>query len=141
MTRPILLALVLGCSAQPFQPMSHELSSGASVRIIAPSKVHAAQERVPISVHNLGSTEYIWNPCLRTVERRSGTVWSTVTESEYFCTLEGWLLEPERRTEATTGLPSSLSPGEYRLRYGFSRRDGDFMATDEQVSNSFTVTP
>ena len=61
-------------------------------------------------MHNLGEFEYVWNPCLRAVERRTDSGWGYVQEAEHFCTLEGWLLEPDDRTKATTGLPPSLPP-------------------------------
>jgi hypothetical protein len=141
LTRCVLLAFVIGCGTQPFQPTLNDVSDGAAVRIAVPSVVQAGEEQIELSVHNLGSVQYTWNPCLRVVERRTGSQWSTVQEDEHVCTLEGWILEPDQQTRATTGLPQFLAQGEYRLRYCFHRRSRGTMVCDQQLSTSFTVAP
>jgi hypothetical protein len=90
--------------------------------------------------HNQSDVEYVWNPCVRTLERRNAGDWGSVDEGERICTLEGWVLKPHTRTDATTDLPASLPPGEYRLRYAFGRIAGEYNVFDHQVSNSFSIT-
>lgn len=145
MTRSISLMIVatlVACAGgEPFQPLAFELPHGASVRITVAPGTYAAGALVPLTVSNLGDQEYVWNPCMRTLQRPAELEWVTVDEPERVCTLEGWMLRPGNRTEAATGLPASLPAGEYRFRYGFSRAVDDHNVTDYQVSNPFTVTP
>jgi hypothetical protein len=63
-----------------------------------------------------------------------------VDEEERMCSLDGWVLEPGRRTEASTRLAAVLAPGKYRLRYRFAR-EGAEAVEDFQVSNEFAVGP
>jgi len=110
-----------------------------SVRLIPG---YAPGARVEFAVHNQSEVEYVWNPCLRTLERLGTAGWVAVDEGgERVCTLEGWLLRPDQRTDATTGFAASLPPGHYRLRYGFWRAVGESTVADYQVSNSFRVMP
>jgi hypothetical protein len=139
---PIILVFTLvTCRGESFIPMPHELGDGASVRITVPAGPHAAGARIPLSVHNESGVEYIWNPCMRRLERRQGPTWVLVNEGDRVCTAEGWMLEPDRRTEAATDVPNSVVTGEHRFVYCFSRLDGDRYVDDCQVSNSFIITP
>ena len=131
---------VVACSDNNFEPVPYELSEGAAVRITITAGAQGPGARVSISVHNQSAMEYVWNPCVRTLERRNAADWGSVDEGERICTLEGWVLRPQTRTDATTDLPALLPPGEYRLRYSFGRTVGEHSAFDQQVSNSFSVT-
>jgi len=74
------------------------------------------------------------------LERLEGTGWSSIGERRV-CTLEGWILSPGKRADASTDLPAALTAGQYRFRYGFSREQGEFSVSDDQVSSPFTVSP
>jgi len=141
--RAIVVATLAACGSgdavEP--PLPFGLPHAASVRITVAPGAYAPGAMVPFTVSGEGDEEYVWNPCLRTVERPPDPQWVTVDEPGRVCTLEGWILRPGGRTEATTGLPPSLPAGEYRIRLGFSRSAGDHNVTDYQVSNPFTVTP
>jgi hypothetical protein len=129
------------CTEESLEPPSYELSDGAPVRIAVAASTYAPGARVELAVHNQSKVEYVWNPCMRTLEQHSPAGWEAVNEGERSCTLEGWLLRPDQRTDATTGLAASLPPGEYRLRYGFGRVAGEYTVSDHQVSTSFRVMP
>ena len=143
MNRWLLAVWLLGqgaCGHNSFDPESHELRGGAWVRITVSAGPHRPGTVVPLSVQNAGGHEYIWNPCIRSLERLEGTEWSSIGEGRV-CTLEGWMLSPGKRTDASTDLPAALTAGQYRFRYGFSREQGGFSVSDDQVSNAFTVNP
>jgi hypothetical protein len=137
----ILLSALAACGGEAFKPMPYELNDGARVRVDVPAGPYSAGARIPLTVHNEWDEEYVWNPCFRSLERRQGSTWFGVDESDRVCTAEGWILEPGRRTNATTDIPESVQAGEYRFLYGFSRLEGDRYVEDNQVSNSFIVTP
>jgi hypothetical protein len=130
-----------GCREKAFEPRTHELSDGASVRIMIAARTYEPGSRVELAVHNQGGIEYVWNPCIRTLEQHSTSGWISVDEGERICTLEGWLLRPDERIDATTDLSAQLPSGEYRFRYGFGRVAGEYTVSDYQVSNSFRVMP
>jgi hypothetical protein len=44
MKRPLIMALVLGCTGPAFEPKPYELSGGASVRFVAPFEVHSEDD-------------------------------------------------------------------------------------------------
>ena len=135
-----LLCVAVGaCTEKPFQPPSYGLNDGAQVLITIAADSYAPGTRVELAVDNRSDVEYVWNPCLRTLERNSPAGWVPAQEGERICTLEGWVLGPDERTDAATDLPPSLPPGEYRLRYGFGRVAGEYSVSDQQVSNSFRV--
>ena len=137
----LLAAGLVACGGTSFEPRNHELASGAPVRITVEPGDYRAGTTVPLVVRNLGDVQYVWNPCMRTLERNVGGEWLAGGEPERVCNALGWILDPGKHTETTTDLAESLPAGEYRFRYGFSRRAGDFNVTDLQVSNSFTVAP
>ncbi len=136
----LLATILVACGGTSFEPRTHELAAGAPVRITVASGDHRVGTLVPLVVRNLGDVQYVWNPCMRTLERDVGGEWVAGAEPERWCNLLGWVLDPGKHTETTTDLAESLPAGEYRFRYGFSRWAGDFNVTDAQVSNSFTVT-
>ena len=134
--------LCLGaCSERAFEPQAPELSDVASVRIMIAAGTYAPGSRVELAVQNQSVVEYVWNPCLRTLQLHSTLGWVSVDEGERVCTLEGWLLRPDQRISATTDLAARLPSGEYRFRYGFGRTSGDYTVSDYQVSNPFGVMP
>jgi len=138
----VLCATGAACTDRPFEPRTFGLGNGASVRITTAADTYAPGARVVFAVHNQSAVEYVWNPCLRTLERLGTAGWVAVDEGgERVCTLEGWLLRPDQRTDAATGFAASLPPGHYRLRYGFWRAAGESTVADYQVSNSFRVMP
>ena len=136
-----VLAVALLACGEPFQPLAHEVPTGASVRVTVAPGEYRSGASVPLIVRNLGDQHYIWNPCMRGLEVNAGLGWVAVAEPDRWCNALGWILHPGDRTQTTTDLDAPLPPGEYRLRFGFSRRAGDFNVTDQQVSNPFTVTP
>ncbi len=137
----ILVATLAACGSGKLEPLTHESLDGAFVTVTVAPGSYAAGAVVPLTVSSFGDEEYVWNPCLRSLERLTDREWITVDEPERVCPLEGWILPSGGRTEAATGLPASLPGGEYRFRYDFSRLAGDYYDTDYQVSNPFTVTP
>jgi hypothetical protein len=102
---------------------------------------YAPGSQVDLAVHNQSGIEYVWNPCIRTLEQLSTIGWVTADEGERICTLEGWLLRPDQRIVASTVLAAQLPPGEYRFRYVFGRVAGEYTVSDSQISNSFEVRP
>lgn len=137
----MLLAVTVACAGtETFQPLPHELTSGAAVRITTSASTFPPGAVVGIRVENQGDVEYVWNPCSRTLERATPTGWTPANEGDRVCTSEGWLLEAGTRTDASTQLASELTSGEYRFRYSFWRQEGDFHVNDFQVSNTFTIT-
>ncbi len=137
-----LLCVTLGaCADKTIEVPAEGLIDGASVQITIAAGTYAPGARVELAVRNRSDVEYTWNPCMRTLERRSASGWDAVDEGERICTAEGWMLRPGQRTAAATDLATSLPSGEYRLRYGFGREAGEYMVSDYQVSNSFRVMP
>jgi hypothetical protein len=137
----LLMVALVACRGDSFKPMPYEVGGGASVHITVPAGPHAPGAQVPLSVQSESNVEYVWNPCVRGLEGRQGAMWVPVNEGDRVCTAEGRILRPGRRSEATTEVSTSLSAGEYRFRYDFSRAAGEYNVSDYQVSNSFTISP
>jgi hypothetical protein len=135
----VLLVSLIACGADAFSPRAYELQGGAPVRITVTEGPHRAGTVVGISVHNGGDHEYLWNPCIRSLELQTSDGWTPVQEKDRWCTLEGWILESGGHTDASTDIPGFISAGVYRLHYSFSREAGDYNASDDQVSNPFEV--
>jgi hypothetical protein len=138
---PVVLAWLIACGGEAFAPRPYELQGGAPVRIEVPEGPHRPGTLVDISVRNGGDREYVWNPCMRTLELQTDDGWTPVQENDRWCTLEGWILKSGGHTDASTDIPGSVSAGVYRFHYSFSREEGDSYASDEQVSNPFGVSP
>jgi hypothetical protein len=137
----VLLLAASACErTDPILSLPSEPADGAAVHISTTATSYSPGAAVSFRVVNQGSVEYVWNPCVRTLERPEAAGWTPVDEGERMCTLEGWVLEPGRRTEASTRLAAALAPGKYRLRYRFSR-EGAEAVEDFQVSNEFAVGP
>ena len=128
-----------GCGQGSAEVPDYGLADEASVWIGVAEGPYAPGALVQLAVHNRSDLEYVWNPCMRTLERRSGAAWVPLDESDRVCTAEGWLLAPDQRTAATTELPSGITRGEYRFHYSFWRAEASSSVSDHQVSNSFTV--
>jgi hypothetical protein len=141
-TPVISVVLLVACASESFNPQPYELASGAAVRITVPAGPHRSGILVPLSVQNQGHFKYTWNPCVRSLERLVDDRWVRMPgDPDRWCTLEGWILDPGDRAEARTDIPAGLPPGQYRFHYSFGREGGDFNVTDDQVSNTFTVSP
>jgi hypothetical protein len=136
-----LLVSVLGCGGESFAPLPYEVQAGAPVRISVPEGPHRPGTSIPLSLHNQSNAEYLWNPCMRSLERRIDDQWAHVDEGDRWCTLEGWILKEGGHSNASTDTPSFLPAGQYRFRYSFSREQGNFNVSEDQVSNPFSVAP
>ena len=134
-----LCITVGGCGKGSIEGPDYGLGEEASVWIGAAVGPYAPGAYVRLAVHNRRDVSYVWNPCMRTLERRTDAGWIAVNESDRVCTAEGWLLLPDQRTAAATELPSVIRRGEYRFHYSFWRAEGDFGVADLQASNAFTV--
>lgn len=105
--------------------------SPAPVALRLDRSEYRAGGQVGMAIVNGTDDTFVFNPCVRVVERQTGTGWTPIEEPDRVCTMEGWLLGPRETQNASTELPATLAPGRYRLGIPMSRDVG--APTDEKV--------
>jgi hypothetical protein len=98
-------------------------------------------EQMTLTFENRSASSYAFNPCTRSLERENGGSWSAVPEEGRMCTMEAWILDPHGTRSGATELPTSLTPGRYRVVVRMSvERPGGAAAAISAVSDPISVS-
>jgi hypothetical protein len=126
-----LHTLAFGCIiASACQPMSPRADTGApptqespatGVTIDLDRTTYRAGDQVWLRVTNHTADQLGYNPCTRSIERRSNDSWALIVEPARVCTMQLFLLNAHASRTDATDLPSSLDRGTYRIALGFTR--------------------
>lgn len=76
---------------------------------------YKAGENMTLTFENRSASSYAFNPCTRSLERESGGAWTLVPDEGRMCTMEAWILDPRGTRTGTTELPTTMTPGRYRV--------------------------
>ena len=76
---------------------------------------YKAGETLTLTIENKSARSYAFNPCTRSIEREDAGAWKPVTEEGRICTMEAWILDPRGTRTGTTELPTTITPGRYRV--------------------------
>ena len=137
----LLTVVLIAACGSPLAPDA-AIEELLGVRVRPTVESYAPGQPVTLEFVNRGERDLNFNPCFRTLERRTaGTEWRPVDEGERICPAYAIIWDRGSSISATTDLPERLSSGEYRFVFSVSTLTGDRYLSLRQASESFTVTP
>src|SRR5689334_18413071 len=98
-------------------------TGGARIDLEVDRTQYAAGDTVRMRIISREDAGYGYNACMRTVEWRRSGEWFSVPEEGRMCTMNLAILAPGQTAEATTTLPETMRPGDYRVVITFSREE------------------
>jgi Big-like domain-containing protein len=96
-------------------PTPEPTTRADSVVLRTDKSQYRAGEKMTLTLENKSGSSYTFNPCFRSLQREEGNRWTELEEAGRMCTMEAWVLDPHGTRTGTTEVPSSLSPGRYRV--------------------------
>jgi hypothetical protein len=84
---------------------------------------YRAGDQVWLRVTNHTTNQLGYNPCARSIERRSNDSWALIVEPTRVCTMQLFVLNASATRTDATDLPKSLERGTYRIALGFTREE------------------
>ena len=101
-------------------PADSAASTAGPVVIALDKRTYARGAEVALQITSHATDTLGFNPCTRSIERRSAGRWSEGPDEGRMCTMELWILKPHETRDAKTELDASLAAGEYRIVILFS---------------------
>ena len=118
-------SIAIGCRAMPPRAdtavPAPQQNAAAGVAIDLDRTTYGAGDQVWLRVTNHTADQLGYNPCNRSIERRTNDSWTLIVEPGRVCTVQLYLLNAHASRTDATDLPKSLGRGTYRIALGFTR--------------------